>query len=290
MKYAIVGGGLAGCIMAHLLPNSVIYERNKIGGLCQDNKNYQDFIHVFHTDRDDVWKFISDHTVITPHRTTFGSYYDSEINQHPPKELNSKVLKKAYEGYSDKMWHAPIPPEAVKRIVPSEDGYFFHTKYEGIPDFRLLFSNLTKDVKIIEQNVRDGDLDGPVILTGPIDEYFNYCYGELPYRGMKSVHYQSEIRLPKDAINFSDPRIPFQRMIDYDKLGYEGGYIGIEIACNEKHYPVRTPSSEETYKKYEKLAKEKGVILCGRTANYHYMNMDEIVEKCFDLLENWYMR
>ena len=283
----IIGGGIAGSVLAYLIGDCTIYERDKIGGLCCDNKNYQDFVHVFHTDRDDVYRIISDNTLVTPHRTTFGSYYDNRINQHPPKELTEKTLKKAYEGYSDKMWNAPIPPEAVSRINTSDDGYFFHTKYECIPDFTMLFKNLTKNANIVKQDVRDGDLDGPIILTGPIDEYFNYCYGELPYRGMKSVHYPSEIRLPKDAITFSDNRIPFQRIIDYDRLGYEGGYIGIEIACNAKHYPIRTPESEEIYKKYEALAKEKGVILCGRMATYHYLNMDEVIQQCFDIAENW---
>ena len=80
----------------------------------------------------------------------------------------------------------------------------------------------------------------------------------------------------------NDERIPFQRIIDYDRLGYKGGWIGIEIAAEGKHYPVRNEVSEKMYERYEKLASESGVDLVGRLAAYKYIDSDDAIKQAFD--------
>lgn len=279
MTYSIVGGGLAGCVLASLLPNSIIYEKNKLGGLCIDHKNYQDLVHILHTDDKTVWDFVNTYTTVRPHSTLLKSYVGGELKQWPAKEITDQVVAEQMDGYNKKMWLKETPKEAFDRVIVSDDGKIFHNKYEGIPDFRRLFKNLTKKTVIIYQNVKDGDLDGKVILTGAVDEYFGYCFGKLPYRGMKAIHYESEIGLDADFITFSDKKVPFQRLVDYGRLGYEGQWIGVEVACDEKHYPMRDKDSEEMYSKYEELARQKGVILCGRLANYRYIDMDKVIEQ-----------
>lgn len=285
MSYSIVGGGLAGAVVASFLPSATIYEKDKIGGLCRDNKHYQDFVHVLHTDNKQVWDLVNTYTTVRPHTTILKSYVKGELKQHPPKELNANVVKYQIEGYSQKMWKRPIPPEALARITTSEDGLIFHEKYQGIPDFTRLFDNLTEFNTIVKKDVRDGDLKGNIILTGAIDEYFNYCYGKLPYRGMQSVHYPSEIRLDADFITFSDEQIPFQRLVDYDRLGYEGGYIGVESACDAKHYPIRDDASTELYESYKALADAKGIKLVGRLATYRYQDMDDVIADALALVK-----
>jgi len=290
MSVNIVGGGLAGCTMAALLQHLPvkIYEKDRVGGLCIDNKNYQEYVHVFHTNYRDVWSFLNDYTTVRPHHTTVKSYVNGKLKAYPPKKITSEVIKEQIEGYSRKMWKKSIPKEALERITTSEDEYFFHERYEGVPDFTELFKNLTRGVEIVKKDVRDGDLDGLIILTGAIDEYFNYCYGELPYRGMQAVWYEAEQGLEADYYSFSDEKLPFQRVIDYNRFGYEGQWIGIETATDKlKHYPVRDPKSVIIYQKYAKLAKDKGIILAGRLATYHYMDMDDVIKQCFDIARLW---
>lgn len=282
-NYSIVGGGLCGSVLAKLLPGSTVYEKNKLMGLCADNENYQDFVHILHTDNKSVWDFVNKYTIVRPHRTILGAYVSGEIKPYPPKELTDDVFNSQYVGYSKKMWKRDIPPEAKKRIITSPDGYIFHNKYEGIPDFATLTKNLLDESHIVFKQVKDGDLDGKIILTGAIDEYFNYCFGKLPYRGMCSTHYKSETRLDADFITFSDEKIPFQRLVDYKRLGY-GDYIGVESACDDTHYPVRDEESEKIYNQYKTLAEQKGILLCGRLATYHYLNMDEVIEQAFKLV------
>jgi UDP-galactopyranose mutase len=288
MKINIVGGGLAGCTLATLFPGSTIYEREAIGGLCKDNRYYQDYVHVLHTDNRYVWDFINKYTDVRPHSTLLKAYVNGQLKPHPPKVLTDKVIDEQITGYSKKMWGDDIPSEALKRIITAQDGKIFHNEYEGVPNFTKLFYNLTKNTKVVVKDVRDGFLTGPIILTGAIDEYFNYCFGKLPYRGMKSTHYESETDLDADFVTFSDEKIPFQRLVDYKRLGYDGHWIGVEAASNDMHYPVRDEESEQIYEMYRKLAQSKDIALCGRLATYHYMNMDEVVEQCFELASHYY--
>jgi UDP-galactopyranose mutase len=287
MKYAIVGGGLTGCVLANLLKDCTIYEKDGIGGLCKDNDNYQEFVHILHTDNKEVWDYIKQFTTIRPHQTILKSNIDGRIYPYPPKDLDEWIWDNQYWGYSKKMWLRDTPKEAMKRIIASKDGLIFHDKYEGIPNFSELFRNMTKDIPVIKMDVKDGNLtEEKIILTGAIDEYFGYCYGKLPYRGMQSVHYKSEIGLDGDFVTFSSLKIPFQRLVDYGRLGYKDTWIGVESACDAKHYPIRDEEREKLYNKYKKLADIKGILLCGRLATYHYMDMDECIEQAFELVRS----
>lgn len=285
-KISIIGAGLAGCTLASLLSNTydvTLYEKDHVSGLCRDNKHYQEFVHILHTDNKEVWDFVNAYTTVRPHTTILKSYVKGELKQWPAKEITDQVIEEQMDGYNKKMWKKKTPKEALARVITAEDGLIFHEKYQGVPDFNRLFHNLTKDVPVVYMDVRDGDLDGKIILTGAIDEYFNYCYGKLPYRGMKAVHYESEIGLDADFITFSDEKIPFQRIVDYSRLGYEGNWLSLEIACDDKHYPMLDDQSGETFARYKDLADSKGILLCGRLANYRYQDMDDVIADAAEL-------
>jgi len=283
MTFNIVGGGLAGATIASLLPDSVIYEKDRVGGLCIDNKNYQEFVHILHTDYEDVWKFVNNHTTVMPHETVLKSYVNGELKQWPAKEITDQVVAEQMDGYNKKMWKRPVPREALARVITSEDGLIFHEQYQGVPDFKRLFENLTRYTPVVKADIRDGDLDGRIILTGAIDEYFNYCFGKLPYRGMQAVHYESEVGLDADFITFSDEKVPFQRLVDYERLGYQGRWIGVESACDAKHYPIRDDESEKMYQQYKELADKRGIFLVGRLATFKYSDMDDVIKDTIEL-------
>ena len=283
-KIHIVGAGLAGCIIASRYGDSILYEADKIGGLCRDNDNYQDFVHIVHTDNPEVYNFFRKNTSIRDHRVKFLSYVDGQYLPWYPRFITQEVIEKQIKGYSEKMWKGVLPPEAEARIRTSKDEYFFDEKYEFIPNFLELFSNLIGDTYVRFQKIKDGDIkEGKIVLTGPIDEYFGYCYGKLPYRGIKSTHIETEIRLQADCINIPDLTIPFTRLVDYSRLGFQGGFVGVETPAAEDHYPIRDRESERTYERYRKLAESKGIILAGRLATFHYMDVDEVVEQCLKI-------
>jgi len=286
MTVHIIGAGIVGCTLANILPGEcILYERDRVGGACIDNPNYQEFVHIMHTDDDEVWDFISKYTDIKPHSTILKSYVKGELKPWLPKTMSEEVYEDQIKGYSKKQWLTYPPKEALARIKTDPDGKMFREKHEGVVNYTQLFNNLTMGKRIIYKDIKHGQLPegDKIILTGAVDEYFGYCYGELPYRGMRSVHFQSEIRLEADYYSFSDEKIPFQRIIDYDRLGYTGGWIGIEIACgDEKHYPVRNDESESMYKKYEELAHENDIGLVGRLSTYRYIDSDDAVRQALD--------
>jgi UDP-galactopyranose mutase len=291
MTTHIIGAGIVGLTIANLIDDDcIIYEREEIGGACVDNENYQKFVHVMHTDYEDVWEFVNKYTDVKPHETLLKSYVRGELLPWYPPVMDEQVFEDQVRGYSKKQWLSDPPPEALARIKTDPDGKVFHDKYEGVPNYTKLFKNLSEGKTIIDKSIKHGDLPegDKIILTGAVDEYFGYCYGELPYRGMRSIHFPSEVRLEADFYTFSDEKIPFQRIIDYDRLGYKGGWIGIEIACDDKHYPVRTEESEKLYNKYVELAKQHNIGLVGRLATYKYIDSDDAIKQAFDFVKDNY--
>ncbi len=279
--YKIIGAGLTGCLLARLLTDKgekvVLYEKDKVGGLCRDNDKYQEFIHVLHTDNKKVWDLFKKYTQVKPYKHWCVSYVNDEYRQWPPKEMNQQVFDEQVKGYSYKMWGYFPPKEAIDRIKLSKDGHFFPDKYQGVPNFRRLFKNLTKGIKIIRKDINCLDKLDNVILTGEIDRYFDFKFGRLGYRGMGSRHFYSNKSQICPQINYPDITLPFLRTIDYRSLGYKN-YIGIEYPARAHHYPVNNEKNAKKYSKYLKLAEKHGVKLVGRLAQYKYMDMDEIVE------------
>jgi UDP-galactopyranose mutase len=279
--YQIVGAGLTGAVIASQLKNCEVYEKDGAGGLCKDNDKFQEFVHIFHTNNDSAWALLNDFTSVRPFKHYVKSFVDGKMKPWIPSIMSETVVNEQMVSYGRKMWRSEPPKEALMRCE-ARTGSLFDDKYQGIPDFTQLFKNLLDGKKITKKNVKDGDLSGKVILTGAIDEYFGYCYGKLPYRGMKSCHCQSEEGLEVPVINFPND-FPFVRMIDYQRLGYQN-YIGFEFPSDDTHYPINTPESQEMYRKYKELADSKGVILAGRLARYKYMDMDDCIVDALEVL------
>ena len=280
--FSIIGAGLAGCVIARKLADEghkvVLYEKEHIGGLCRDNENYQEFTHIFHTNKKEIYEYIKQYAEIRPYIHFVMSYTNGRYYLFPPEQMTDELFNRLMVGYSLKMW-GDLPSEEARNRIKHTNGSYFNDIYQGIINFRQLFSNLTKNITIIKNKIGCYHLlDGEIILTGAIDEYFDYCFGNLPYAGMKSTHCKSETRLPVGAIHFPDMNDPYVRMIDYDKYGYKGGYIGIEFPDKSaKHYPVRNELSMKLYNKYKKIADKEGIILAGRLGTFSYFDIDTTI-------------
>ncbi len=123
-------------------------------------------------------------------------------------------------------------------------------------------------------------------LCIPIDKFFNYKFGKLPYR---SIKFETEIKpnYNQDApvVNFTDNSL-FTRKTQWNLfpnnqlLNYELNSVTYEIPCsmdenpNEYYYPVQTKTSQKTYLKYKKYAKNfQNITFCGRTGLFKYIDM-----------------
>jgi len=133
------------------------------------------------------------------------------------------------------------------------------------------------------------------IYTGAIDEYFNNCYGPLPWRSLKFKYRNIEQEYVQPCVQINYPNEhEYTRTIEIKHvtgqknpqttLIYE--YPSVE---GEPYYPVPTLENRLLYEKYKSLAEkenfEKNVYFTGRLAQYAYFNMDEVIEEALNVFE-----
>jgi UDP-galactopyranose mutase len=135
------------------------------------------------------------------------------------------------------------------------------------------------------QDVVDEIEAGHIVFTGPVDEYFGFRYGKLPYRSLRFEHkildeWQHQ---PVAVVNYPDPQVPYTRITEYKHLTgqvHPKTSITYEYpsAEGDPYYPIPREENQALYKKYEALADSTpGVTFVGRLATYRYYNMDQVV-------------
>ncbi len=123
-----------------------------------------------------------------------------------------------------------------------------------------------------------------MIYTGPIDSFFNYCYGKLPYRSLefKFETVDTEKFQPTGTVNYPNDQ-PYTRITDFKYLtGQQNPKTTVvyeyPMAEGDPYYPVPRPENGEIYKKYQQLASAMtNTFFVGRLATYKYYNMDQVV-------------
>jgi UDP-galactopyranose mutase len=203
-----------------------------------------------------------------------------------------------FRGYTRKQWDLD-PSELDKQVtarIPTrtntDDRYFTDT-FQAMPrdGYTAMFKRML-DHPLIE--VRTGvdfrDIRNEVdydhlIYTGPIDEYFDYRFGKLPYRSLKFDHQtlEREQFQQTGTVNYPSADVPFTRISEYKHLtGQQSPVTTITYeypsAEGDPYYPIPREENQALYKKYEALADETpGVTFVGRLSTYRYYNMDQIV-------------
>jgi UDP-galactopyranose mutase len=240
-------------------------------------------------------------------------YFESiaEVKEHLKTSEDvvvSKVGRDLYEkffrGYTRKQWGLD-PSElnaSVTARVPirtNRDDRYFTDIYQAMPvhGYTRMFQNMLNHPNIkIMLNTDYKDIINIIpfremIFTGPIDEFFNYKFGKLPYR---SLHFEFETHdLPfyqkVGTINYPNEH-KFTRITEFKYLSgqvHPKTTIVSEYpqAIGDPYYPVPQKENNDLYAKYEKLAKDtrKDVYFVGRLATYKYYNMDQVVAQALSL-------
>ncbi len=131
-----------------------------------------------------------------------------------------------------------------------------------------------------------------VIFTGPIDEYFSYRFGRLPYRSLRFEHVTKRVAQfqPVGVVNYPLDR-DFTRITEYKHLtGQHHPWTALTCEyptdTGDPYYPVPRAENQALYKLYEGLARaEKDVWFVGRLATYRYYNMDQVVGQALATFE-----
>lgn len=210
--------------------------------------------------------------------------------------VGRELYEKFFRGYTRKQWG--MEPSQLDRSVTArvptrtntDDRYFTDT-YQCMPrdGYSKMFDRMTAHDNIdisLETEFRDVPASAydRVIFTGPVDEYFDYRFGKLPYRslGFKHMTLNKERYQPVAVINYPQTE-EYTRITEYKHLTgqvHPQTSISYEFPKEDgdPFYPVPRPQNATLYKKYESLADAcSNVWFVGRLATYRYYNMDQVV-------------
>ncbi len=227
------------------------------------------------------------------------------------KDIYNALIK----GYTEKQWGRQcneLPPFIIKRLPVRfvYDNNYFNDTYQGVPigGYNQLINALLLDVEVrintdyFANKEAFNAMANKVVFTGKIDEYYDYCFGQLDYR---TVIFEQEIHEMANyqgnaVVNYTEREIPFTRVIEHKHFECFGSeveknpktVISKEYSMEwktgmEPYYPVNDDKNNALYLRYKALAdKETNVIFGGRLAEYKYYDMAPIIEKVMRMFEN----
>ena len=223
--------------------------------------------------------------------------------------VGKDVYKKLIKGYTEKQWMKSckeLPAFIIKRLPVrfTYDNNYFFDPYQGIPQngytelFEKLLSNI--EIKLNTDFFTDRNyfnlLAKNIIYTGPIDKFYNYCFGGLEYRPLKFEHItlNQENYQGHSVVNYTEKEIPYTRIIEHKHFNNDTSSktiitkeYPIEWNKNEEpYYPINDVLNQEKYIKYKSLAdQEKNIIFGGRLAEYKYYDMHQVIESALNKIK-----
>lgn len=352
--FLIVGFGFAGAVLAERLAQEgkkilIVDKRNHIAGNAYDYYNDNGILihkygpHIFHTNSEDVFKYLSRFTDWRPyeHRvlgsvdgqlvpipinlTTINKLYGKHLTSDEvvgflasKAELRQPVLtsedvvlnvvgkelyEKFFRGYTKKQWDLD-PSEldaSVTARVPtrtnSDDRYFTDT-LQAMPKngYTAMFQKMLSHENIhVMLNTNYQDIVAMIphkklIYTGPIDAYFDYQFGKLPYRSIdfRFETLDQENYQATGTINYPTSNL-FTRITEFKHLTGQKHHkttivFEYPTAEGDPYYPIPRKENQEIYNQYKKLADEMpDVYFTGRLGTYKYYNMDQVVAQSLAL-------
>jgi len=217
-------------------------------------------------------------------------------------KIGRELYEKFFRGYTRKQWGLD-PSELDSQVtarVPTrtnrDDRYFTDT-YQAMPrhEFTRMFANMLDhpNIKILlntdYRDVKDAIPYRELIYTGPVDEFFDFRFGKLPYRCLEFKHetLNQPIYQPVAVVNYPND-YAFTRITEFKHLtGQEHPKTSIVYefpkAEGDPYYPIPRRENAEVYRQYQELAEQAGVHFVGRLATYKYYNMDQVVAQALTL-------
>lgn len=218
-------------------------------------------------------------------------------------KVGRDLYEKLFRNYTRKQWGKdPSELEAlVTARIPvrtNRDDRYFTDRHQAMPKhgYTYMFENMLDHKNIsIElgcdfRDVMKHVTYREVIYTGPVDEFFDFRYGELPYRSLRFRHetLNTEYLQPVAVVNYPNNHA-YTRVTEFKHLTgqtHSKTSVVYEYPASEgdPYYPVPTPENGALYKRYAELAAaHKRVHFVGRLATYRYYNMDQVVAQSLTL-------
>jgi UDP-galactopyranose mutase len=317
----VVGAGLSGAVIARELADAgfrvtIIDSRGHVAGNAHDETNplgirvHRYGPHMFHTSNAGVVAWLSRFTQWRTYRHRGKAMLaDGRLVTFPPNRETAALVGSDnlvdifYRPYSLKMWGKPLEQlhsSLSGRVPVREDeceDYFPHDDFQGFPvnGYTCMVENVLDHPQInVQLNKRYEEAMrghvGHVFNSMPIDEYFGFALGELPYRSIRFHNFDLPVPhlYPVPIVNFThDAR--FTRVTEWKVFPGHGTNpsmtsITIEEPCDyrdnglERHYPVKDSDGTNLalHRRYLAMVPD-GMTFIGRCGTYAYLDMHQAV-------------
>ena len=187
--------------------------------------------------------------------------------------VGTDIYEKLIKGYTEKQWGRPcteIPSFIIKRLPVryTYDNNYFNDRYQGIPEggYTKLIENMLEGIEVrlgidfIKNREELTALADKIIYTGPIDEYYNYEFGQLEYRGLRFETEKKETDNYQGVavVNYTAADVPYTRIIEHKHFEFGTqpvSYVTKEYPADwkvgeEAYYPVNNEKNYDLYAKY----------------------------------------
>ncbi len=222
--------------------------------------------------------------------------------------VGKDIYEKLVKGYTEKQWGkaATELPAFIIRRLPVRfvyDNNYFNDTYQGIPEggYTAMVERLLEGIEVrlqvdfLKHRQQYETMAEKIVYTGMIDEFYNYCYGELEYRSLK---FETEVLDEENyqgnaVVNYTEYEIPYTRIIEhkhFEFLCQKGNDLSKTVITREypatwnkgeePYYPMNDERNNQLYEKYrQKAREEEKVIFGGRLGMYRYFDMHQVVEE-----------
>lgn len=221
-------------------------------------------------------------------------------------KVGRKLYEKIFKGYTRKQWG--LDPSELDATVAgrlpvrsNDDDRYFTDRFQAMPaaGYTAMFECMLRhplidiELSVDFRELRSRGLSRETIFTGPIDEFFDYQLGRLPYR---SLEFRLETlattsHQPVATVNYPNDH-EFTRVTEFKKLmGQDNplSTLAYEYPRNigDPYYPIPRPENAALYQRYEALARTTPrTHFVGRLGTYRYYNMDQVVAQALNEFDN----
>ena len=225
--------------------------------------------------------------------------------------VGADVYEKLVKGYTEKQWGRDcrdLPAFIIKRLPLrfTYDNNYFNHPHQGIPKngYTAMVEQMLSGIEVklgvdfLKHRETYEKQANCVVFTGPIDAYYDYCYGTLEYR---SLHFETEVLSVGNyqgvaGMNFTDIETPYTRIVEHKHFLFGEGnpdrtvitreYPALWKQGKEPYYPINNDKNNALYEQYRKRSEqEKKVIFAGRLGQYQYFDMDKVIESVLKLTD-----
>lgn len=231
----------------------------------------------------------------------------ANFEEQAMKMIGSDLYFAFMYGYTKKQWGCEpkeLPASILKRL-PVRFNYndsYYHGQFFGIPEdgYTAIIEKMLTHEKIkVQLNTKfyvaeDTGAYDHIFYTGPIDAYFDYCYGRLGYRTVTFDRYEADGDFQGTSqMNYCDEDVPHTRVVEYKHFTpwedhkqtvYFKEYSKETGGDDVPYYPKRLAADVVKLEQYQaQVARLDKVTFLGRLATYRYMDMHHVIGEALEL-------